>query len=263
MKVSVIYCTARHGGLDILERSMAHQFHTDLEVIILDELHRGFVRDWPANFRFIDPPKKKPNMFWNLSASLNAGCRAATGSIIVLLQDYIWVPPSGITRFLDRFKEEATDCIISGVGHQYSEPSCLDDAKGLYSVWTDFPGPPSGNQTFMDPRMKKNGFYVTIPVEWEANWSAFPRDAWQRVGGFDEDFDLGWGYDNVNFAERCQLAGYNVMIDTKNEVLCYDHILIFAEKEKRDASPNNQALWHRKYRDLHKHRQPWRLHYAD
>lgn len=264
MKVSVVYCTARHGGLDILHHSMQQQTHRDLEVIIVDELHRSANQPYPSIFRFVDPPAKKPGMFWNLSASLNAGVRAATGTLIVLLQDYIWVPPDGIARYVERYLEEGPNAIVSGVGHQYAEPSTIDDPTGAYSVWHKFPGPPHGELTFRDPRtIDRGGFFVTIPLEWEANWGCFPRQAWQQVGGFDEDFDLGWGYDNVNFAERCQLAGFSVFLDTLNEVLCYDHIRIFGEQTRRNEAPNNQALWHRKYRGMHKLGEPWRLNHAN
>lgn len=257
--ISVIYCTARYGGLDILQKCMLDQTYQDFEVIVLDELRR-----MPADmgkFKFIDPPKKKPGMFWNLSASLNAGIRAAEGDLIVLLQDYIWVPKDGLARFNQKAAEEIP-CLISGVGHQYSEPSRVDDKWSHHSVWLEWPGIPSGERVFDDPRLRRPGFYLCNPVEWEANWSCFHKSIWQVVGGFDEDFDAGWGYDNVNFAERCQLAGFNTFLDTQNEVLCYSHINLFGEKEHRDKSPNNQELWHRKYRDLHKGSKQWKLAYA-
>lgn len=270
MKVSVVYATARPGGLDILQACMRAQTHTDLEVIIVDELTERrkmvqsgtFLGNTSPPFIAIDPPPKKPGTHWNLSASLNTGCRVASGDLIVLLQDYIWVPEEGIERFVNRMYQEGQMNIITGVGHQYTLPSKIDNPLGLYSVWNAWPGEPCGEYTFIDPRHAKTGFSLTIPVEWEANWSCFPKQAWLDVGGFDEDFDAGWGYDNVNFAERCQLAGYHIWLDTYNEVLCYDHIRLFEEGKHRNSSPNNQALWHRKYRGMAKGGEPWKLNYA-
>lgn len=263
MKVSIIYPTARYGGLDILKHSMEHQTHKDLEVIILDELHRFPIEmqsDY-VSYNFVTPPVKKPEMFWNLSASLNAGCRVATGELIVLLQDYIWVPPTGIEKYVKKVEQEGP-CLITGVGHQYKEPNYVDNPKGEYSCWNQWPGEPHGDLTFFDPRMKDGGFSVCNPVEWEGNWSCFSKEAWTKIGGFDEDFDAGWGYDNVNFSERAQLAGYQLFKDCDNEVKCYSHINLFTEQKHRDESPNNQALWHRKYRDLHKGSRQWKLNYA-
>lgn len=247
MKVSIVYCTAREGGLDILADSVKGQTHEDFEVIVVDELRRT---DWAHRIpkcTFVDPPHKKSGMYWNLSASLNAGVRAATGELIVLVQDYIWFPPDAIEKFVRRFEQEPRS-IVTGVGHQYF-------AK-------NFPGKPEGECVFVDPRAEKTGFALTIPVEWEANWGSFPRQAWLDIGGFDEDFDAGWGYDNVNFAERCQLAGYHIFLDTDNEVFCYSHIRLFDETKTRNDAPNNQELWHRKYRGMHKLGEPWKLNFA-
>lgn len=261
MKVSLVYCTARHGGLDILDRSVEDQTHTLHEVIVVDELRRKEVVEHKLGFRYVEPPAKKPEMFWNLSASLNAACKAATGDLIVLLQDYIYVPPFGIERYVKRFEQEPKS-IITGVGHQYALPGHIDDRLGGYSIWNWWPGVPRGQKTFIDPRAEKNGFYLTIPVEWEANWGAFPRQAWLDVGGFDEGFDAGWGYDNVNFAERCQMADYHIWLDTENEVLCYDHIRIFGEQKRRAEAPNNQRLWASRYSELSQRIMHWKLGYA-
>lgn len=262
-KVSVIFCTARHGGLDILVESMKGQTYgmENIEVIVVDELRRNHHLSCPDKYTIVEPPPKKDGMFWNLSASLNAGVRAASGELIVLLQDYIWVPPAGIQKFVERSLQEPRS-IITGVGHQYSLPSHVDYPSGLFSCWSTFPGPPSGELTFSDPRSSRPGFYLCIPVEWEANWGAFPRQAWIDIGGFDEEFDAGWGYDNVNFSERCQMAGYHIFIDTYNEVLCYSHINLFGEQKRRDEAPNNQKLWYRKYRDIERKQGPWKLNYV-
>ena len=260
MKVSVIYPTARHGGLDILEKCMKEQTHEDFEVLILDELRRNFMPNRSTKFIFVEPPNKKAGMFWNLSASLNAGVRAAKGELIVLLQDYIWVPKEGLARYVEKAIQEPKG-LISGVGHQYEFPAYNDDPTGAYSIWKDWPGEPSGEKTFTDPRMERPGFYLCNPVEWEANWSCFRKEVWETIGGFDEEFDAGWGYDNVNFSERAQLAGYHLFLDTHNEVKCYSHINIFKEQKVRDAAPNNQKMWYKKYMDLDRGMAPWKLNY--
>jgi glycosyltransferase involved in cell wall biosynthesis len=264
--VSVLYCTARHGGLDILMESMNCQTFQDFEVVIVDELKRNtedYGRLIPqTNFHWVEPPPKKPGMFWNLSASLNEGVRHCKGEIIILLQDYIFIPEEGVAKLVEVYQKDSP-CLVSGVGHQFEFPKTIDDPKGLYSVWNSFPGRPSGDKIFTDPRIKGKGIYVCTPVEWEANYACFGKEVWEKIGGFDEDFDAGWGYDNVNFAERAQLAGFNTFLDMENECLCYSHINLFGEKEHRDKSPNNQKLWYKKYQDLHYHPETaWKLNYA-
>ena len=235
VKISVVYCTAREGGLNILKDSMERQDFKDFEVIVLDELHRE------SGFIDIIPPPKKPEMFWNLSASLNAGTRAANGELIVLLQDYISVPKDGLQKFWDRHIEEPKG-LITGVGDQF-------DMK-------------SGVKTFDDPRKGKSGFYITIPMEWEANWGCFPKKAWIDVGGFDEGYDAGWGYDNTDFAERCSINGYHTFLDTYNEVYCFSHINLFNEQPIRDKAPNNCARYQKRSREWYQGLTSTKLNYA-
>lgn len=263
-KVSVVYCTARHGGFDILAKSIEHQTHPDIELIIVDELRRFLPEQLGTMpFRYVTPPPKKDRMFWNLSASLNEGVRHAKGDLIVLLQDYIYLPPDAIEKYVRKFELEGPKCLISGVSDQYALPNSLDNALGAWSVWDHDFEPPHGEIVFKDPRNKdRGGFFATIPLEWEANWGCFPRQAWLDIGGFDERYDAGWGYDNVDFADRCQHAGYRIFLDCDNPVQCYNHIGIFGEQTRRDQAPNNCALYNRLQRDRHKKMEPWKLNYA-
>ena len=262
-KVSILYCTARPGGLDILRESIKVQTFQDFEVIIVDELRRWeFQENFQDNrVQFVEPPTKKEGAFWNLSASLNKGTEVARGEVIVLLQDYIFVPEDGIKKLVEIYDQDKP-CLVSGVGHQFLAPPYIN-ADAPWSVWGSWPGRPSGELVFQDPRIKGHGVYVCTPVEWEANYACFGKEIWENIGGFDEDFDAGWGYDNVNFAERAQLAGYNTFLDMDNQCLCYSHIHLLNEKTFRDSSPNNQKLWYKKYQELHYNpKTAWKINYA-
>lgn len=234
--ISVVFCTARQGGLDILKKSMDTQTFRDFEVIVVDRLNLK------SGFIDIPHPPIKPQMYYALSESLNVGVRAAKGELIVLLQDYIVVPPDGLQRFWDCYQKEPKS-LVSGVSDQY-----------------DFH---TGEKVFKDPRKEGyTGFYLTIPLHWEANWGSFPRQAWLDVGGFDERYDAGWGYDNVDFSDRCQHAGYHIFLDTNNEVYCYSHIRLFNEQNTRQGCPNNEILYSRLERARHQGLEPWKLSYA-
>lgn len=266
-KVSIVYATARHGGFDILEASLQHQTHKDIEVIIVDELRRFTPEQLGTvpQLKYVTPPAKKDRMFWNLSASLNEGVRHATGELIVLLQDYIYMPPDAIEKFVAKYELEGPKCLITGVSDQFAEPRSIDNALGNWSAWNDDKPLeiPHGEVVFKDPRNKdRGGFFATIPLEWEANWGCFPKQAWLDVGGFDERFDAGWGYDNCDFADRAQLAGYRIFLDCDNPVLCYSHINLFGEQTRRDAAPNNCALYNRLSRDRERGLESWKLDYC-
>lgn len=260
-RVSVIMPTARYGGLDVLEHSILHQTYRDFEVLVVDELHRRDIIE-SLGWIYVEPPPKKPGMWWNLDASLNKAISQASGNIIVQLNDYVYVPPDGIQKFVDRFKQE-DKALISGVSDQFLAPP-FDDPHGLKSVWNSWPGPPSGEKVFSDPRKDSNyrGFYLTIPLLFEGNWCAYPRQAWIDIGGYDEAFDIGWGYDNVEFAERATFHGYHVFMDTENEVFCYSHIRLFNEEKRRNEAPNNNAIYNRISRMWYQGLAPTKLKYV-
>lgn len=266
--VTVIYTTARYGGINILRDSMRRQTVQPKQIIICDALcderHAevaNFMYDMPV-LHLPDPPKR-PGDYWSLNKAWNRALATIdpdTCDIVAILQDYIWLPNDAIEKFVRRFDDEGDDIAISGVGNQYA----LDqtevgpiDLQDKLSIWKHYM-PPCGDMTFKDPRLEKRGFFICNPVEWEASWACFPTRSAYAIGGFDEDFDAGWGYDNVNFAERLQLSGCQIFVDGFNEVRGYSHIRIFEEQAVRDKAPNNQQLWHRKYRDFHKGSKNWR-----
>ena len=270
--VTIIYTTARMGGIDILRDSMQRQTHKPKQIIICDALYdwryeavAKYMHGLPV-LHLSDPPKR-PGDYWNLSKAWNRALATIdpdTCDLVCLLQDYIWLPDDAIARFVERCSTEGEDIAISGVGHQYLpaddvhvsfHPTDTQDRR--ISIFSHM-RPPCGDRTFTDPRLEKRGWYLCNPIEWEANWACFPTRSAYSIGGFDEDFDAGWGYDNVNFSERLQLSGCPTFVDGFNESRSYSHIELFKEKTTRDAAPNNQDLWHRKYRDFHKGSKNWR-----
>lgn len=260
-KVSVVMPTARYGGLDVLEHSLRHQTFTDFEVLVVDELHRKEIIE-QLGWIYVEPPPKKPGMWWNLDASLNKMIRQTKGDLIVQINDYVYAPPDGLQKFVDRHNQEPK-AFVSGVSDQFLSP-IPDDPKGLYSVWNEWPGIPSGEKVFSDPRKASNytGFYLTIPLLWEGNWGMYPRQAWVDVGGYDEAFDQGWGADNSEFTERATLNGYHTFLDTENEVFCWSHIKLFDEQKHRDTAPNNNALYSKLSRMWYQGLAPTKLNYV-
>lgn len=263
MRVSIVYPTARFGGLDILYDNLTRQTYQDFECIVVDELKRSKDLFIIPKTKIIDAPEKTPGMYWNLDKSLNHAIRQTHGDLIVLLNDFIWLPDDALERLV-RVHDEDKPCLVTGVGHQYLIDKPEDfNPEGRYAIWSKYPGKPTGERVFTDPRVKGKGVYVCTPVEWEGNWACFAKEIWQKIGGFDEEFDAGWGYDNVNFAERAQLAGYNTFLDLENECFGYSHIRIFGEQKARDTAPNNQPMWYKKYQELHYNPETaWKLNYA-
>lgn len=87
-----------------------------------------------------------------------------------------------------------------------------------------------------DWREKNNG--TITPNMWEADFAAAPRQAFFDVGGYDEAFNNGWSWENVEIAWRMQAAGYKFYCEPSicGEAIDHDKEL---EHPFRDKLPNN------------------------
>jgi hypothetical protein len=278
-RISVVTPTGRWGGIDIWWSSLRCQTFTDFEAILVDE-HYGQRKDLIRTYVGLDPrihvlppPPIRPGKFWNLSEKLNRGVAYSQGELVVFLQDYIWLTSDALQQFWDRYQQEPK-AIISGVGHKYQKPDWAVNLQGAITIFTESGfdegtsllghSQPLGGVWERDPRIQGRGFHLCNPIEWEGNYGSVPRDVVQAIGGFDEDFDAGWGYDNVNFAERALAAGYPCWLDEENECYAFSHELLFAAAPgewKNRKPPNNEQLWRRKVEQLQWGEAYWRVPY--
>jgi len=255
-RLTVITPTVRPGGIDIMWKGLKNQTFTDFRWLIVDEIRRqAEILDYTKDDRvmWLLSPPKKPGMFWNLDQSNNYAIKHTKSELVVILQDYIYLLPNALEKMIanyDRLKQFSGDLSITGVGHKYRIPSikviskthpitCYDrDISRLN--FSDF-------EIFdKDPRMQNRGLHVCNPIEWEESFCLFSRNLAYELGGFDEDFDAGWGYDNVNFAERISALGYFLWLDETNEYFCISHEDIFKELDIKECAPNNEDLWKKK-----------------
>lgn len=141
----------------------------------------------------------------NLNRSLNEGLRHCEGEFVVFYQDFIVLAP---------------DCIEKLVG--------LADEKTFVTTASRNP---DGQ---LDIRYSgSNKPRPCEPREWEANIAIAPLAAIKELGGFDESYDQGWSWDNVNLAERAALVGCNFIIDESNQPQLFPH-------EKESLIPVNR-----------------------
>ena len=77
----------------------------------------------------------------------------------------------------------------------------------------------------------------------------FPVSLWKQVGGFDEDFNGFWGYEDIEFAYRCQKAGAKLV--SRHGVLV-KHLQhpIRANIEQSQLYGRNRALMNSKHHEL-------------
>jgi hypothetical protein len=147
------------------------------------------------------PPAKHIS---NLNASLNEGLRHISSQYVIFYQDFIDLPPDCFDKLLQLVDENTfvTTCTINADGTQ----------DGRYA--------------------KVDAAYECPPNFWEANVAIAPMKLVRELGGFDESYDQGWSWDNVNLAERAKILGAKFIIDETNQPK-----LLFHEKETKIA-PN-------------------------
>jgi hypothetical protein len=168
VKVSVITTSIRPEGLRPVQESLAKQTYKDFEWLVeLGIPERGH----------------------DLNAAMNRALRRATGSLVVIWQDWM----EGDEKILERIVDlHETIGIREKVAITYPVGK-VDDLKD------------KSNPTF-DWRLKTDGYVPSH--QWETDFASAPLAMFKEIGGYDEEMDKGWSWDNVNVATRAEYAGY-------------------------------------------------------
>lgn len=185
MKISVITCSIRPLGLEIIRTGLLQQSFTDFEWLV--ELNSSGNHD--------------------LNQAYNRALKRASGELIVSLQDYILIRPDFLQKWWDAYQVNPNAFMTAPVGK-------VDDLN--YSskpVW-DWRAYRNDENALIRPCEWNT---------WEIDNAAAPLAALKKIGGFDEALDGTWSSDNVNVGCRAQLAGYEFKCLFDNPVLVYDH----------------------------------------
>lgn len=229
IKISVLTPTYRKGGLKLPFQGLNNQTFKYFEWVVITECPEHLSLIEKGVKVFMAPPKTK---FSNLNASLNEGIRRCQGELIVMLQDYIKPNPHGLQKFWD-FYQEHPEPITCPVGK-------LDD------------------EIRWDWRKGRQFGYLENYAEWEADWASIPRFILEELGGYDEDYDNGWSWDNANLAFRASRLGYRFWIDPTNTAIAYDHDKFL--KHPYREKPNSD-LHTKKMEDILSGKEPIKLNY--
>ena len=237
VKISIITPTIRKEGLDIIRESLKMHTFKDWEWIICSP----FDPEIPEAKWIKDDFE---GGFWTLNRAYNALFRASSGDLIVSWQDWIWIPPTGLEKFLEASKQHPR-AIISGVGDQYQR---MGEYRPEVKNWAD-------------PRKtdKYGSFYECLWDDAEFNWCAIPKEAIFEAGGMDEELDfLGFGGDQLQICERLNELGYKFFLDQTNESFTIrhnrdsfggedkwnnDHVLFNGKYDKRKDELKQKEIW--------------------
>lgn len=202
--ISIITPTIRKDGLGIVAKSIQKQTWDDWEWLIGSPFDPKI--PWATWVK-----DDFTGGFWTLNRIYNKLIRSAKGSLIISLQDNIYVPPGGVESFWESFLATDGQSVITGVGDQYDAVDAF--GKPYNKIWND-------------PRKRMNfgSFYETTPDNAEWNWLAIPREILIEVGGFDEELDFrGFGMDGYQVNERLDAMKYTFYLDQTNESYTLRH----------------------------------------
>ena len=160
------------------------------------------------------------NRGFTLPSDFNRMLRAAKGDTIFILQDCISIPRDALERIaaLDHIKKA------------YTYPIKKQD--GSYD-WRKY-------------RETALGQDEITPNMWEIDLASVPRSLFFDVGGFDERFNKGWSWENVEIAWRAQATHYRFYCSQSTEGSAIDHDKVVKHpfrfsRENNDKRANETA----------------------
>lgn len=208
-RISLITTSIRPQGLATTFRTLQDQTFTDYE--------------WLTR---LSVPKEKPDLAYQCNQAL----KEATGELVVFLQDYIQIEPTGLERmwqFHELNPEIAFTCPVGKTKTHWE--------KSMQVEW--------------DWRAGRTTTDITGFNEWEIDWGACPLHLIQEAGMFCEEYDSGFGWENVDLAYRMAKRGVKFMVDKENKAVAFDHDAF--EPHPFRKKPNDK-LWQRRQKEIDK-----------
>lgn len=217
-RVSLLTVTARTGWGMIAALSLSWQEVLPDEWIIVTEHEKSSLNiQAPKDVRVKIIQAPVATRVNNLNASNNEGIRNCTGDYIIFWQDFIEMPPDTIKKLIDLVDDNMFVTTLT------------DGKKDPRYVGVDGPRP-------------------CRPDEWEENVAIAPRKAFYELGGYDEEYDNGWAWNNVNVAERAEMLGYKFILDESNQPILHHHSRI-EESHNLESNGERHAQTMRDIRD--------------
>ncbi len=187
--------------LPTLLDALAKQAFQDFEILLVDDASSdesvAFVEEHYPNVRVI---VNRRNL--GFAASCNAGAEAASGRVLVLLNNDTEPEPEWLASLVRAVCEQPNAAVVTS-------KILLHDGSGRLHTTGDLLG--------ANGLPRNRGVWEQDAGQYDMQLdvfsgcggaSAFRRDAWRALGGFDEEF---WMYvEDVDYGFRARLAGWQV-----------------------------------------------------
>ena len=198
--ISIVTVTKRTGWEEIAEESLLKQTYKDFEYIVVTEEPLHFTKLSP---KVVQAPKK--TRISNLNASNNEALRHCNGEYVIFYQDFIVLESDTIEKLVAL---ATPDTLVTTLTRNPE-----GDEEDPRYLWIDGPRP-------------------CLPGEWEENVGLVSMKVLKELGGYDEEYDNAWAWNNVNVAERAEMLGCKFILDESNRPQLIHH------KKEPELNPN-------------------------
>jgi len=227
IKVSIVSPTNRRGFWNIMANNIANQTYKNIEWVIVDdykqnreETAKEYAKKYKIDIKYYRGKPRKVKRTYGLVNANNTGLLHSRGQLLVILQDFILMPESGVEQLVLLHKLNPNALIAPC--DEYYAPKIKPNTES--EDWFDGELDVQGEFMRGNIRLKNEGVREsTNPYEFEQNYCAVPKAIAQDLGGWIEAFDEGLGFDNTEFAYRALLLGYKLLVDDTNVAMCIDH----------------------------------------
>ena len=158
-------------------QSLTNQTRQDFEVVVVD-MSSGVANEVITQFseRLPSVLHTRPEELLNRPAASNFGIRHATADRITILDDDNLFDPDQVAILVRGLEQTGADVVYTGVRRTtYDEARDLVDTK----IW---------HEPYDFAKLLKRNYIHGVGT-------AFRKDAWERIGGFDERFAVYEDYD--------------------------------------------------------------------
>lgn len=260
--ITAIYTPTRNPGIAVSYYSVKkqnpkvdHWFVGDQLASQREENYRFMRQDSPwlniESYQSEILPGRVGNLAHVDNWALNRA-RSLNVDLLVYLQDFIWMPDSGVASFLKAAKTHPFD-LITGRVVSSEGPACWDE-KDLWNIFLreeDAQNAPPGpwEADTRDAMGLKPGYLSNHA--WEVNYGALPYALINAGVDFDEDYDYGSQWGNTQFSfdiwRRCMSR---VWWDHANVAISMPHREYFPKTHAGERDVDNGWRFWKKNSDL-------------
>jgi GT2 family glycosyltransferase len=252
-RVSVVVLT--YNNLDLTKECLRsielHSDYRNLEVIVVDNASsdgsQEYLKDWvndagsgAAERKLVLNEQNK-----GFAAGNNLGLEQATGDYLVLLNNDTKVTPGWVRTLLNHLKADSSIGIIgpvtNNIGNEAKIDALYDDDAGMLSAAADYTLRHAGASF----ALRTVAFFCVM----------MPRRCYERVGGLDEDFGMGF-FEDDDYCRRIEAIDKRVVC--AEDVFVHHHLSAsfnkLAVERRKELFERNKALYEAKWGEWIPHR---------